>query len=338
MSELDIRRRVKPHKLREIEPYITIVERIRDYGAITPELVLQHLPPELEHVPERVREVFNEVVRRRNITFAEIVTQYRNIPRIDILTRHIILYECVTCGVKDLRTEALLEVLRDVYPRIVDFIENPEYRDIDRVIDEIASRYGESRIDRARLTQHLVKFAYGVRKIVRAYKCDVFEWLMRKKKYRELEQDLRIFFPRKMSERDRRALRAIVRIFSHRTNVPIAIFIIRSGEYRKYVSTVDMYTALTTMRSGAFLIMKLDSKKVAELEQRLLASSSSEDKIIVRLCSIRGIVRAVARLSLDPILYERGAFTIGYRYCAGERCGECPIRDVCKKFKPIVIK
>jgi len=335
MSELDIRKRIKPYKLREIDPYITIVEHIRDYGATVPELVLQHLPPELEHVPERVREVFSEISKKRDITFAEIVTHYKNIPKIETLTRYVILYECVSCGVKDLRTEKLLQALKSAYPKIVDFIESPEYRDIDRVADEIASQYDPSKIDKMKLIQHLIKFAYGVRKIVKAYKCDVFEWIMQKKTYRELEQELRIFFPKGMTERDRRALRAIVRLFSHKTNIPIAIFLIKSGEYRKYISVVDMYTATTTMRSGAFLIMKLDSKKVADLEQLL---KKSTEQITVRLKAIKGIVRAVAKLSLDPILYERGAFTIGYRYCSKGDCENCPIRDVCKKFKSIIIK
>ncbi len=335
MSELDIRKRIKPHKLKEIDPYITIVERIRDYGAITPELVLQYLPPELEHIPERVREVFNEVTKKRDVTFAEIVTHYKNIPNIELVTRYVILYECVASGVRDLRTEKLLQALREAYPKLVDFILNPEYRDIDRIADEIIAKYDKTKVDRTRLIQHLIKFAYGVRKITKAYKCEVFEWIMQKKTYRELEQDLRIFFPRKMSERDRRALRTIIRLFSHRTNIPIAIFVIRHGEYRKYISIVDMYTAVTTMRSGAFLIMKLDSRKVAELEQRL---AKNPEKIVVRLSSIRGIVRTVARLSLDPMLYERGAFTIGYRYCMRGNCDECPIRTVCKKFKSIVVK
>jgi len=324
MSELDIRKRIKPYKLRELDPYITIVERIRDYGATVQELLLQYLPPDLGHLPERVREVFREVTKKSDVTFAEIVTHYKNIPHIETLVRYIILYTCVTCGVKDLRTEKLLQALRDAFPNIRDFIEQPEYKDVDRVADEISSRYDPSKVDRQKLIQHLIKFAHGVRKIVKAYKCEVFEWIMQKKTYRELEQDLRLFFPKKMNERARRALRTIIRMFAHKTNVPIAIFLIRSGEYKKYVSIVDMYSALATMRSGAFLIMKLDSENLRQIEQATKAGV----QITLRLDSIKGIVRAVAKLSLDPILYERGSFYIGYRYCSKQKCDECPINNV----------
>lgn len=334
MSELDIRSRVKKYKLKEIGEYIPIVEKIRDFGLNVKEPVIEHLPDEISHIPDRVREIFQEVSKKRDITFAEIVNMYKNIPRIETLTRYIIFYACAMCCVKDLRTEKLLECIREMYSEnLREFLENPEYRQVDSIVNALSSKYHS--VDKDKAVQHILKFTHGVRKVVRAYKKDVFEWIMTKKTLREMEQDFRLFFPKKMNERARRALKMLIRLFSHVTNVPLAIFAIRNEEYRKYVVSADMYSTLVTLRSGAFLIMKLDSEKARQLETQL---KTSQGPVIVRADAVKGLVRAVAKLSLDPVLYERGAFYIGYRYCSKMDCDNCPIKDVCKKFVQIVLK
>ncbi len=334
MSELDIRSRVKKHKLKEIEEFIPVVERIRDFGSTVKELVIQHLPDELSHIPDRVREVFDYYTKKRDVTFAEIVNAFKNIPKLELLTRYIIFYACSTCCATDLRSEKLLECLKTMYTDVLkEFLENPEYKKVDEIVNKLVELY--QKIDKEKAVQHIMKFTHGVRKVVKAYKKDVFEWIMTKKSLREMEQDFRLFFMRKMNERMRRALKLLIRMFIHKSNVPLAIFAIKNEEYRKYVATADMYSTLVTLRSGAFMIMKLDSEKVRQLEAQL---KSGQGTIVVRLDSVKGIVRAVAKLSLDPILYERGAFYIGYRYCSKLNCEECPIKDVCKKFIQLTVK
>ncbi len=332
MDELSIRERISKRKLREIEKYLDIVEHIRDYGRQVKELILEYLPEEISHIPDRVREVFREFLRSKDKTLTELANLYKNIPNLEVTTRYVILCYCTIPGLTDLRIEKFLSIMRDLYKEIRQFIEWPEYKNIDSIVQAICEKY--EKVNKEILQNMLIKYTHAVRKIVKAYKRDVFEWIMFKKSIRELENDLRIFFPKKMNERMRRSLKSIIRIFSHTTNIPIAVNIIRRGENSKYISIADMYTTLTTFRSGAFLIMKLDSDKVRRIE--LLASKGYE--VTVRVQSVKGIVRSVAKLSLDPILYERGSFTIGYRYCSKNMCDNCPIRDVCIKYLNIKVK
>ncbi len=332
MDEASIRERISRRKLKELERYIDIVENIREYGRTVKELVLQYLPDEISHVPERVKELFNEFLKRRERSLNELIISYRNVPRIETTTRYIIFCLCTVAGLRDFRVERFFKTLRELYRDILPFIENPEYSDVDRIVKLIESNY--EKIDKQFLTVLTLKYAHGIRKVLKAYKKEVFEWIMTLQTIEEFEENLRVFFMKKSSERIRKCIRSIIRVFSHRTSFPLAVNIIRRGEYRKYVSIADMYTTLTTFRSGAFLIMKLDSEKVRKIELELKTGK----EVIIKTEAVKGIVRSVAKLSLDPILYERGAFDIGYRYCSKDKCDECPINDVCLKYLNIKIK
>jgi len=332
MDEVSIRERISKKKLRELERYIEIVEDIREHGRTIKELVLQYLPDDISHVPDRVRELFDEFMRKRERSLNELIIMYRNVPRIEIATRYVIFCLCTMAGLKDMRVEKYFSTLREIYSDILPFIENPEYSEVDKIVNLIEMKY--DKIDKQFLTILTLKYAHGIRKVLKAFKKEVFEWIMMLQTIREFEENLRVFFMKKSSERIRKCIRSIIRVFSHRTSFPLAVNIIRKGEYRKYVSIADMYTTLTTFRSGAFLIMKLDSEKVRKIEAEL----KSGKEVILRAESVKGIVRSVAKLSLDPILYERGAFDIGYRYCSKNKCEECPISNVCLKYLNIRIK
>lgn len=328
-----VQRKIRPSKLREIEPYLKIVDKIKTYGITVKEILLENLPDEIQHIPDRVKEVYSYIITRRDLIFDEILVQYRNIPNLELLTRYIIFYCCVTTGVKNFRVEKLLKSLKECYPEYKQFLEQPEYNSINKIVNLIKDRYGD--VNENELSKALTRFTYGIRKITRAYKCQVFEWIMKFRDLKEFETSLRMFFTKKFNDRKRRALRTIVRMFIHETNIPIAINLIKSGVYRKYVPIVDIYSTLVTMRSGAFLILKPDLDKVKNIE---IMIKSSQESIKFRLDYVKGIVRNVAKLSTDPILYERGAFNIGYRYCSKNNCNECPINDICKKFTHIIVK
>lgn len=47
-------------------------------------------------------------------------------------------------------------------------------------------------------------------------------------------------------------VKTILRLFIHESNIPLALKIAYTPEYKKYVIHGDMYTALVTLRSGAF--------------------------------------------------------------------------------------
>lgn len=334
MSTIE-QRKIRASKLREIEPYLKIVDKIRDFGLTVPELILEKLPDELSYIPARVREVFTYIISKKDLIFDEIRNLLSNIPNIELLVRYIVLTVISTTGVKDFRAEKLYNTLREVYYDIKPFIENPEYQYVENISRVILDKYGRPN-DYELMSSALSRYVYAIRKITRAYKCNVFEWILKMNNVREMENNFRIFFKPKFNERKRRALRTLIRLFTHETNVPIAVTAIKLKSYRHYVPIVDMYSTLTTMRSGAFLILKVDSDKVRKIELMLKKVGNEEFKI--RLTSVKGIVRSVAKLSQDPILYERGSFYIGYKYCSKLNCSECPINEVCLKYTNIVIK
>jgi len=332
MDEISIRERISKRKLKELERYIDIVENIREHGRTVKEMVLQYLPDDIAHVPDRVRELFNEFMRKRERSLSELVIMYRNVPRIEIATRYVIFCLCTMAALRDFRVERYFSTVRDIYAELLPFLDNPEYSHVDRIVKIIESKY--ENIDKQFLIILSLKYAHGVRKVSKAYKKEVFEWIMTFQTIEEFEDNLRVFFMKKSSERIRKCIRNIVRVFSHRTSFPLAVNIIRRGEYRRYISIADMYTTLTTFRSGAFLIMKLDSEKV----RKIAAELETGKEVIIKTEAVKGIVRSVAKLSLDPILYERGAFDIGYRYCSKNKCEECPISNICLKYLNIKIK
>ena len=43
------------------------------------------------------------------------------------------------------------------------------------------------------------------------------------------------------------------------------------------------------------------------------------------------MARQVAKISGDPVLYERGAFHVGYMYCHVPLCDKCLLNEVCGK-------
>jgi hypothetical protein len=157
-------------------------------------------------------------------------------------------------------------------------------------------------------------------------------WISRFRGMRDFENGLRIFYPTRASERRRRAIRAFIRWVSHETNVPIALRILSNRGYREYTPVVDIYSASVTIRTGAFLAVRSDASS-----KLLWRITRNTEGLTVRVDEVKGLVRGVARLSGDPILYERGAFHIGYHYCR-RGCVDCPVSGVCIRFPWVSIR
>jgi hypothetical protein len=160
-------------------------------------------------------------------------------------------------------------------------------------------------------------------------------WIAKQKKVADFENEIRrIIFGGRGGNRVGRGVKLFLRLFIHETNIPLATKIAYSQEHRKYILHGDMYTALVTLRSGAYEdVPTLSAERVkARVAKRLLCEAKGGQcrDVVLRLESIRGLVRYVGKISGDPVLFERGAYDIGVRYCRELKCEQCPLRDVCR--------
>lgn len=173
---------------------------------------------------------------------------------------------------------------------------------------------------------------------------NIYIWILKQKKIDRFENDIRrILFDGLGGPSADRGVKAFMRIFIDRNNIPLAYTIAYNDrELRKYKVHGDVYTSLVTLRSGAFEdIDTLPSQRLKQRIARELLRMDREgryEKVKVRLRSIRGLVRSTAYLSGDPLNYEKGAYFVGRNYCSKLMCDSCPIREVCRKYIFIEIK
>ncbi|AAL63032.1 hypothetical protein [Pyrobaculum aerophilum] len=170
-------------------------------------------------------------------------------------------------------------------------------------------------------------------------------WIAEQRRIERFENSVReVLFRNEGGNRVGRGVKLFLRLFIHDTNIPLAVRIAYTQENKKYILHGDMYTALVTLRSGAFEdVASITAERVkARVAKRLLCEAKEGGArckdVVMRLESIRGLVRYVGKISGDPIVYERGAYDIGYRYCRDLKCEACPINDVCKRYTFIKLK
>jgi hypothetical protein len=170
-------------------------------------------------------------------------------------------------------------------------------------------------------------------------------WIAKQSKIVDFENNIRaLLFRNKGGNRVGRGVKLFLRLFIHDTNIPLAIKIAYTHEYKKYILHGDIYTAIVTLRSGAFEdVASLTAERVkARVARHLLCEAREGGQkcrdVVIRLESVRGLVRYVGKISGDPLLYERGAYDIGINYCRDLKCDVCPIRDVCRRYTFVRLK
>ncbi|AET33665.1 hypothetical protein [Pyrobaculum ferrireducens] len=170
-------------------------------------------------------------------------------------------------------------------------------------------------------------------------------WVARQRKISHFENSIRaLLFRNEGGSRVGRGVKLFLRLFIHDSNIPLAIKIAYTHEHKKYILHGDIYTALVTLRSGAFEdVASLTAEKVkARVARRLLCEAREGGQrcreVVIRLESVRGLVRHVGKISGDPLLYERGAYDIGINYCRDLKCDICPIKDVCRRYTFVRLK
>ncbi|MEZ0320255.1 MAG: hypothetical protein ABWK05_09755 [Pyrobaculum sp.] len=168
-------------------------------------------------------------------------------------------------------------------------------------------------------------------------------WIVKQRKVADFENDIRrLIFRGEGGSRTGRGVKLFLRMFIHETNIPLAVRIAYGQEVKKYILHGDMYTALVTLRSGAFEdVQSITAERIkTRAAKRILCENRGGrcDDVVLRLESVRGLVRHVGKISGDPVAYERGAYDVGVKYCKDLKCELCPMRNVCRKLTFIKLK
>ncbi len=325
--------------LRWRDRYEDIIGAINEYGSSVKEAIFENLPDELVVPYQRIRELYiQETTRNRGrIDVNSLIQLYANVPRAEDLLRYLLLATVLLMGFRNLRNEVIYRVMLRNYDRISRIISEPNYSLINEISMKLLNDYEGEGIkgeDVQEVANAMHSFVYGLRKLTKAYRTTLLRWIPKFRDVDDFEKALPMFYPPRTNERRKRAIRTFIRWVSHESNLPIALGIISRGGHRRYTMIADVYSTMVTIRSGAFLAVGGDH--AIKVLNRIVVSKGGG--ITIKVSEVRGLIRAVGRLSNDPIIYERGAFRIGHEYCSRLRCSECPLNKVCMRFTWVNVK
>ena len=308
---------------------LNVLEETVRHGSRAVEVALSYLPDDLSYIVPQIRGTFinfaNRYRKSREVSLLDLVAEYGNIPKTEILLRYIILSSSVATAVERPKYDLIYSTIRDKYDELLPFLERPTWRGARKAMNMFGDGIGARRDELGTALSNFVNSTTRFAKPVLYKKVALIG------KYRNLKDFLRGFMTDNASLHRTKMLGLLTRIIGHETNIPLAGKVILRKEYLKYDPVVDMYTALVALRSGAFLAVDDDrAKRVVDAVKQGNAS--------FKMRKIVPLVRDTVRLARDPMLYEKGASDIGRNYCSKLMCGECPIRHVCKRFTSIEVK
>ncbi len=313
---------------------LNVLEETVRYGSRAVEVALSYLPDDLSYIVPQIRGTFinfaNRYRKSREVSLLDLVEEYGNIPKTEILLRYIILSSSVATAVERPKYDLIYSTIRDAYDELLPFLERPTWRGGAR---KTLNMFGDG-IGGARRDELGTALSNFVNSTTRFAKPVLYKRIALIGKYRNLKDFLRGGFMTDNASLHRtKMLGLLTRIIGHETNIPFAGKIILRKEYLKYDPVVDMYTALVALRSGgAFLAVDDDRTK------RVL-NALKQGSAAFKMRKVVPLVRDTVRLARDPMLYEKGASDIGRNYCSKLMCGECPpIRHVCKRFTSIEVR
>lgn len=316
------------YEILEVRPVAAgdVRKRVVEYGASIRDKAIETLPHEYSLVVEQIRSISRTYRNDLNT----LILNLANIKNLDLFVIYVTLL-AVTNRYKALSFDELAKLARSFQMEV----------DI----------FSASRLKRAlvgaglskELTDAVISDLIKSLNTIRNKYKSLHIWIVRQKRISIFENKVRsLVFRGQGGGGVGRGVKLFLRLFIHETNAPLAPRIAYTQEVKKYILHGDIYTAYVTLRSGAFEdINSLTSERVkARVAKRLLCGARGERcrDVVLRLESVRGLVRHVGKISGDPVLYERGAHDIGVKYCRDLRCEICPIRDVCRKYLFIKIK
>jgi len=311
------------------EEALRVLEETTRYGAQARETALEYLPSDLSYIVPQIRQAFINFSERyrksRSVSLIDLVSDYDNIPRSELLLRYLVLSSSVSATIERPKYSLIYSAMRDMYGDLMPFLEEPTWKRARKFTLIISDRVGASRDD---LGTALSNFAVSMNRLVKSTLVKRVALIGR---YRDLKDFLRNFMPDKASLHRTKTLSLLTRIIGHETNVPFAGKIIIRKENLKYDPVVDMYTAIVALRSGAFLAVDNERTRLMMIRLRQGVTSYKMRKVVP-------IVRDTVKAARDSMLYEKGASDIGRNYCSKLECDKCPIRHVCKRFTNIEVK
>ena len=321
-----------------------IRDSIVDHGKSVQDQILSNVSPEYRDVIYQVRSIYSSYKRA---DYDTIKIQLGNVYRLDDFLKYLIALGMVMASLNlGAKTIDVLQRFNKSYHELLGgdwFVKDrsrlEKFRDVSGINIDVQTlskwiRYSKS------------LFSY----VRNNAENRVYIWVLRQKRVKDFENDIRDrVFGGEGGNKVNKSIRTILRLLIHESNVPVAVYIARnSSEIKNYEVVADMYTSMVTIRSGSFEDIRLESveklKAKVALAKRCEERKSTNpnirclDEVVLKYDDVKGIVRSAAKASKDPILFERGAFMIGQLVCRDLRCGECVLKDVCKKYTYIKFK
>nr|KJR74391.1 MAG: hypothetical protein TU35_00340 [Thermoproteus sp. AZ2] len=289
------------------------------------ELAISYLPQHLKYTASQVRSIV-ESYRRSEDT---LMLQLENLYELKNLIYYFSILSYLLSNNKKI-SEELIKKYSTLFEQISGNFSARNIRNIIENLSEYIS--GNSHIN------NILKILDNIEKF------GIYKWIVKQRRLDSFERAARrVIFQGGSGSSINRGVKFFIRIFIHPSNIPLAYKISYNiNELKKYKIYGDYYTTMVTLRSGAF--EDVETPTAFKLRQRIARRLLCEGRggrcegIRVRIKSVRGLVRAVAYLSGDPIKYERGAYDIGKNYCSKLKCDICPINSICKKYTFIEIK
>ncbi len=300
-------------------------KRIVQHGASIRDRVLETLPHDYEMLVEQVKSISR--IYRNDVDL--LIKNLSNIKNLDILVIYTILLSIIN-KYKVLSYEELAK-LSQLYGEI-DFFSASRVR-------KVLENAGFGRETANEIISNVLR---SLNVITSRHKT-LYEWVAKQRKMSKFEEEVRtLIFRNEGGNRVGRGVKLLLRLYIHQSNIPIAARIAYTNEVKKYIPHGDIYTTYVTLRSNAFEdVNSLTAERLKARVARSVLGGLREGKyreVTVRLESVRGLIRHVAKISEDPVLYERGAYDIGVKYCRDLKCSQCPIRDVCRQHGFIKVK
>jgi hypothetical protein len=314
-------------RMRHVATAEEVRKKIVEHGASIRDRVIENLPHNYALLVEQVR----SISRTYKTDFDTFVASLSNVRGLDLLITYTALVALLSKH-KPL-SDAELKNLAAAYEKhIYDVFSASRIR---RALEEVG-------VEKDVANQVITDVLRASSVINNKYK-SLYLWIAKQRKIADFENGIReVVFRGEGGNRVGRGVKLFLRLFIHETNIPLATKIAYGQEHKKYILHGDMYTALVTLRSGAFEdVPTLTAERVKARVAKRLLCEAKEGKcrdVLLRLESIRGLVRHVGKISGDPVLFERGAYDIGSKYCKDLRCEECPLKDICRRHTFIKVK
>ncbi len=329
---------------------------VEELGKSVDDPFMANLPDDLKVPRDALREKFKMY---RNRPVSEIVSAYRNTPRVFNLYNYMAIAASTLSLKGNIHFESVYKALAKLYETCDDFREIVEKgftirkniysisEKFVRIYREISSK--EFPTDNVRVGKVWKFTIINVTKLERRREAGgdgIVEFLAKidnMRVYTELVES-RIFRNPLVEVRFTRSAKLFTKWTIHpEITVPAAVKLIQTGKVRSYIPLIDPYSAFVIFRTGLFKLAFLRLSRMNDLQRqklfriyRMLEEEGKKGIVKLKLSAIDDIVNIVIHLADDVVAVENGLHYIGKKLCREGKCSECPLKEFCEGYNVLI--